>query len=219
MCVTNNLVMVNIRFAGEMVMLGRALPLACLLAVAGAWPATAQFPPPGAGQAPPQFSPNGAAAAPQFAPPPAGGGAAAPQFAPPGGGGAPPCFNEFMPLRQEAEKRALAVREANSKHATPQEACKLIGRFSEAEAKVVKFVRDKGSACSIPGEVAKQMAANHEHTTELLKRVCTAAASPPRPAGPTLSDALNSVTKVPTQEEVKPGRGTFDTLTGNALAK
>jgi|SRR5580704_7172915 hypothetical protein len=206
-------------------MLGRALPLACLLAVAGGWPAAAQFPPPGGGAAAPQFSPPaGGQAAPQFSPPP-GGGQAAPQFGPPqagspqAGGGTPPCFNEFMPLRQEAEKRALAVREASAKKATPQEACKLIGRFSEAEARVVKFVQDKGSSCGIPADAAKQMKANHGNTTEMLKRVCAAAAGPPRPAGPTLSDALNSVTKLPTPEEVKPGRGTFDTLTGNALAK
>jgi len=172
-------------------MLARILPLACLLTLTGAWPAAAQFMPPGA---------PGASGA-------------------PGGGGMPPCFNEFMPLRQEAEKRALAVREASSKHATPQEACQLIGRFSEAEAKVVKFVQAKGFSCGIPPEALKQMKTNHEHTEELHKRVCTAAANPPRPAGPTLSDALNSVTKVPTQEDVKPGRGTFDTLTGNALAK
>jgi len=171
-----------------MAMLGRVLPLACLLGLTGAWPAAAQFMPPGAPGAP-------------------------------GGGGMPPCFNEFMPLRQEAEKRAGAVRDASTKHANPQEACQLIGRFSEAEAKVVKFVTARGASCGIPADAIKQMKANHERTTELHKRVCTAAASPPRPAGPTLSDALNSVTKVPTKEDVKPGRGTFDTLTGNALAK
>ena len=173
-------------------MLGRVLPLACLLALTGAWPAAAQFMPPGAPGAP------GA----------------------PGGGGMPPCFNEFMPLRQEAEKRAGAVRDAGAKHQmTPQLACQLIGRFSEAEAKVVKFVTANGAACGIPPDAVKQMKTNHDRTTEMHKRACTAAASPPRPAGPTLSDALNSVTKVPTQEDVKPGRGTFDTLTGNALAK
>ncbi|MGP0091295.1 MAG: hypothetical protein ACLPKB_15265 [Xanthobacteraceae bacterium] len=194
-------------------MLGRALPLACLLIVAGGWPATAQFPPPGAGPA-----------APQFSPPPGGGGQATPQFAPgpspgPGGGGMPPCFNEFAPLRQEAEKRAIAVREAGAKHATPQQACELIGRFSDAEAKVVKFVQKNGVSCGIPAEAMKQMKTNHEHTEELHKRVCTAAANPPRPAGPSLSDALNSVAKVPTKEDAKPGRGTFDTLTGNALER
>jgi hypothetical protein len=144
------------------------------------------------------------------------------QFMPPGAAPPPqmpPCFNEFMPLRQEAEKRAGAVRDANAKHATPQEACQLIGRFSAAEAKVVKFAADHGFSCGIPPEAIKQMKTNHEHTVELHKRVCTAAASPPRPTGPTLSDALNSTTKLPTREDVKPGRGTFDTLTGNALAK
>jgi hypothetical protein len=182
----NNFIMVNVRFAGGRAMLGRALPLACLLALTGAWPAAAQFGPPGA----------------------------------PGGGQMPPCFNEFMPLRQEAEKRAAAVRDAGAKQKmTPQQACQLIGRFSEAEAKVVKYAVTNGATCGIPADAIKQMKTNHQHTTEIQKRACDAAAAPPRPTGPTLSDALNSVTKVPTQEDVKPGRGTFDTLTGNALGK
>jgi hypothetical protein len=168
-------------------MLGRVLPLACLLTIAGAWPAAAQFMPPGA----------------------------------PGAAQAPPCIREFMALRQEAEKRALAVREAsaNGKHATPQEACQLIGRFSEAEAKMIKYAAANNFSCGIPPEALTQMKTSHGHTAELHKRVCTAAANPPRPVGPTLSDALNSATKLPTMEDVKPGRGTFDTLTGNALAK
>lgn len=164
-------------------MLGRALPLAALLAVTGLAPAFAQMP-----------------------------------GAPMGGQQQPPCFNDFMPLRQDAEKKAAAVRAAHDKKATPQEACRLIGLFSEAEAKVVNFVEKNGAWCGIPDQVAQGMKANHEHTVQLQKQVCTMAANPPRPAGPSLSDALDpSSTAAPTP--IKPGRGTFDTLTGNALAR
>ena len=59
----------------------------------------------------------------------------------------------------------------------------------------------------------------HEHATQLAKQVCDVAAQGgPRPAGPSLSDALGSAT-VPDASTTKTGRGTFDTLTGNALAK
>jgi hypothetical protein len=147
---------------------------------------------------------------------------AAPAFAqmPPGGGMGqpPPCFNDFMPLRQDAEKKAAAVRAAHQKKVTPQEACQLIGSFSDAEAKVVKFVETNGTWCGIPAEAVKQMKANHEHTVQLHKQVCTAAANPPRPAGPSLSDALDPAS-TSTAQPIKPGRGTFDTLNGSALPR
>jgi hypothetical protein len=136
----------------------------------------------------------------------------------PMGGQAPPCFNDFMPLRQDAEKKALAVRAAHERKATAQEACKLIGVFSDAEGKVVQFMEKNGAWCGIPDQVVKQAKANHEHTAELRKQICMAAANPPRAAGPTLSEALAPGT-LTVPETVKPGRGTFDTLTGNALAR
>jgi hypothetical protein len=44
-----------------------------------------------------------------------------------------------------------------------------------------------------------------------------AEAPPPRPAGPSLSDALTS--PVPDANNIKTGRGTFDTLTGSPIGK
>jgi hypothetical protein len=110
------------------------------------------------------------------------------------------------------------VRAAHEKKATPQEACGLIGAFSDAEARLVKFVETNGSSCGIPDQVVKGMKTNHEHTVQLRKQICMAAANPPRPAGPSLSDALDPSSATVAQP-VKPGRGTFDTLTGNALAR
>ncbi len=176
-------------------MLGRALPLAALLVVTGLAPAAAQMPP-GMGGAP---------------------------MGQPGMGGAPmgqepPCMKDFMPLRAEAEKRAMAVRAAHDKQATPQEACKLIGLFADAEGKLVKFVEANGSWCGIPDQVAKQMKGNHEHTLQLRKQICTVAANPPRPAGPSLSDALDPSATAAAPAS-RTGRGTFDTLTGSAIGR
>ena len=53
--------------------------------------------------------------------------------------GAPPCFNEFMPLRTEAEKRADAIQAAGKRKAPIEEVCGLFKRFYEAEDKVVKY--------------------------------------------------------------------------------
>src|SRR5581483_11858397 len=99
-----------------------------------------------------------------------------------------PCYNDFMPLRQDAEKKAAAVRAANEKKASAQEACKLIGAFADAEAKIVKFAEKNGSWCGIPDQAVKGMKVNHERTLQLRKQVCMAAANPPRPAGPSLSE-------------------------------
>jgi hypothetical protein len=52
----------------------------------------------------------------------------------------------------------------------------------------------------------------------MRKKVCAAAAAPQAPAGPSLSDALGGPI-IPTPQNVKPGRGTFDTLTGNVLTR
>ncbi len=146
----------------------------------------------------------------------------APAFAqapPPMGGQQPPCMNDFMPLRNDAEKKAAAVRAAHDKKATPQEACRLIGAFAEAEGKVLKYVEKNGSWCGIPQQVVQGMKTNHAHTEELRRQICMAAANPPRPPGPTLSDALDPSATTGEARSVKPGRGTFDTLTGNALAR
>jgi hypothetical protein len=52
--------------------------------------------------------------------------------------------------------------------------------------------------------------------------VCDAAANGgagARPAAPTLSDALGSTPTVPDATNTKTGKGTYDTLTGNALSR
>jgi hypothetical protein len=130
---------------------------------------------------------------------------------------APPCMADFGPLRDEAAKRAQAVRTASEHHATPQEACQLIGKFSEAETKMVKYAETNATTCGIPAQALKDMRTNHERTAQLHKNVCMAAANP-RPTGPSLSDALDT-SRIPTAESVKKGNGTFDTLTGNAILR
>src|SRR5689334_20028363 len=61
-----------------------------------------------------------------------GGGMAAPAAAPPGGGfGAPPqqqeppCFKEFVPLRETAEKKGMLIKAAVDRKADRQQVCKL----------------------------------------------------------------------------------------------
>jgi hypothetical protein len=39
----------------------------------------------------------------------------------------------FVPLREEAEKRGKMIKAASEQHASPDEACKLIKNFGQAE--------------------------------------------------------------------------------------
>jgi hypothetical protein len=130
----------------------------------------------------------------------------------------PPCLDEFVALRNEAQARAAAVQGAQKKKITAPEACQLLTRFTDAEAKFVKYALKNATTCGIPDQAVTQMKASHENSTQLRKKVCDAAAAPQRPAGPSLSDALGT-TRVPDTSSAKKGTGTFDTLTGTTLAR
>ena len=85
----------------------------------------------------------------------------------------PPCFAEFKPLRDEAEKRGLALKTAVQKKVSREEVCTLIKSYSAAEAKVVKFIQANSVACGIPAEAATSMQANHIRTQQSEKQVCS----------------------------------------------
>lgn len=130
-------------------------------------------------------------------------------------------MKQFGPLREDAEKRANLVRAASQKKASPQEACKLIGNFHQAEAKLVSFVTAKQSACGIPPEVPQQMKTGHVRTSQMLKQVCAAASAPQGgpSAAPSLADALGTSNSTEVRSLKRSGGSTFDTLNGNVLAR
>jgi len=133
----------------------------------------------------------------------------------------PPCFADFKPLRDEAEKRGIALKTAIQKKVSREEACTLMKNYAAAEAKVVKFIQANASWCGIPAQAADSMKANHARTLQSEKQICSgggAAGGPAKPTGPGLSDALGT-TRGGTLDPLAPNSGTLDTLTGNVLAK
>ena len=140
---------------------------------------------------------------------------AAAQFQPSSPQQEPPCVRDFGVLRDDASKKAAAIRAANVRKVPVQEACQLFNAFSAAEAKMMKYAEDNMVWCGIPRQVIDSMKQSHTKTTEIRTKVCQAAAAPPRPAGPSLSDALSA--PVTDSSNIKTGRGTFDTLTGTPL--
>ena len=141
------------------------------------------------------------------------------QAGPPGG---EDCMKEFMPLRETAEKRGKSIQTASARQAPPDEACKLIGQYSQAEAKMIKFIDANYQRCGIPENVGKQMHTNHKATETMEQKVCDVAkqAKMRGPAGPSLSEALGSASGgLPEATTPKKGGSTFDTLSGNVLTR
>lgn len=184
-------------------------------------PSNSPFPPingaAGASVAPPPMSqfPSGGTA-----PFGGGGGFGAPMARPQGG---PPdnCMKEFVPLREEAEKRGKMIKAASDRHASPDEACKLIRNFGAAEVKMITYVEKHAASCGIPAQISDQLKAGHKNTEALQAKVCNVAQQMQQrgPAGPTLSDVLGSSASLPEANTSKKGGSTFDTLNGNVLTR
>jgi hypothetical protein len=215
------------------------LTLAVIAACAVQANAQGAFPAPLPGQqaAPSNASPfppvNGAAPAASFGQPsafpsngaaPITGGGAAPMGPPPqpgaGGGPTEACMKNFVPLREEAEKRGKLIKAASERHAQPDEACKLIESYSAAELKMMEYVRVNATKCGIPPQIPEQMKKGHAGTEAMIKKVCGMAQAQQRgPAGPSLSEVLGSSAALPEATATKKGGSTFDTLNGNVLAR
>jgi hypothetical protein len=144
-----------------------------------------------------------------------------PPAAPPQGGPPDDCMKQFIPLREEAEKRGKLIKAASDRHAPPDEACKLIANFGQAEINMIKFVQSHSAKCGIPPQVSDQMKTGHKNTEAMQKKVCAVAQQVQQkgPAGPSLSEVLGSSTALPEVTTAKKGGSTFDTLNGNVLAR
>jgi hypothetical protein len=169
--------------------------------------------PPVNGAAPSSFPVTGAA--------PVAGTAFERPSGPPPGGASDQCMKGFIPLREEAERRGKLIKAAGERHAAPDEACKLIGNFGQAEIKMIKYVQTNSEKCGIPPQIADQLKNGHKNTENLQKKVCSVAqqAQQRGPAGPSLSEVLGSSAALPEANAVKKGGSTFDTLNGNVLTR
>jgi hypothetical protein len=110
-------------------------------------------------------------------------------FSAPGPGGFPSdaCMLQFLRLRKEAEKRGKMIKAASDRQASPDDACKLIGDYRQAELKMIEYVQSHAASCGIPPHIGEQLKSAHENTDALHKKVCKVAQQMPRsiPAGPT----------------------------------
>jgi len=124
--------------------------------------------------------------------------------------------NDFGKLTAEAQKRSTLVSAAMKAKADRKQLCTLMTSFVAAETSVVKFLEDNKVWCGVPDQVITVSKANHEKSLKFRTLACSEEG--PRPKAPSLSDAIKTPS-VDTAKNTKTGRGTFDTLTGNPLAR
>jgi hypothetical protein len=126
-----------------------------------------------------------------------------------------PCAG-FITLRNTAQQRAHEIMAAEKRHVPPKDLCTAVSRFYIAEGAALKFLEANKAWCGIPDEAIAGARATHEKTLQFRNRVCNPAA---QMRLPTLSDAIGTPT-LDTSKNTKTGSGgTFDTLTGNPLAR
>jgi hypothetical protein len=120
------------------------------------------------------------------------------------------CVNGFAPLREEAEQRGKLIKAASERRAAPDEACKLIGAYTQAELKMIKYLETHASKCGIPPTVLEQLKNGHKNSENMQEKVCSAATQMQArggPAGPSLNDVLGSPRRKPAGPV-----GDFDTV-------
>ena len=131
-------------------------------------------------------------------------------------------MKKFIPLRQETEKRGKLLQAAGQKkQKTPEEICKLLTSYGDAETKMMKYVESNAAKCGIPPQIGDQLKASHKNTEAMQQRVCGVAqqaAQQKAAATPKLSDVLGSSAAMP-EAQTRKGGSTFDTLNGNVLTR
>jgi hypothetical protein len=91
---------------------------------------------------------------------------------PQAGGAQEQCSKDFASLRAEAEKRGELIKAARERHAPPDDACKLIANFGQAEITMIKFVEAHATQCGIPAQVSDQLKKGLRNTEALQWKVC-----------------------------------------------
>jgi hypothetical protein len=124
--------------------------------------------------------------------------------------------NDFGKLTAEAQKRSALVTAAMKAKADRKQLCTLMTSFVTAETDVVKFLEGNKVWCGVPDQVITVSKANHEKSIKFRTMACSEEG--PRPKAPSLSDAIKTPS-LDTSKNTNTGRGTFDTLTGNPLAR
>jgi hypothetical protein len=81
-----------------------------------------------------------------------------------------------LALREETQKHAQAIQKANERKASAQETCQLSRNFLAAETKWMKGLEEHGGTCGTPHAVLNQVKEGRAKASQLVNRLCEAAA-------------------------------------------
>ncbi|EJW10977.1 hypothetical protein A33M_3718 [Rhodovulum sp. PH10] len=145
-----------------------------------------------------------------------------------GGGGGPSaaqqeCVRNFTRLKEETDSRGRAANAVRSRKAPVQEQCKAIKAFAASISNFAKYVKAKASSCGFPAQLVTQLEQGRTHLAKVAQQ-CDGAAQMGAAPGPrrpqTLSEVLGtSRSAVGSSSGGNSGYGTYNTLTGNVLAR
>jgi len=112
-----------------------------------------------------------------------------------------PC-QELQKLGGEKQKYGVAIRRANERKASVQEACKLFEIFLAAEAKFIKGLEDNSRVCRVSSDFIKDVKERHAKASQVGKEVCNMAARGlvvPMLLGPTMWEPPRNDSRKPGQ--------------------
>jgi hypothetical protein len=81
------------------------------------------------------------------------------------------CHKGFTPLRDEAERRGRLVKAASNRKAPRDEACELLGKFSQAELRMIRYVDANSAKCGLQ-QVAARLKTGRAKTEAMRRRLC-----------------------------------------------
>jgi len=122
----------------------------------------------------------------------------------------------FPKISDEAQKRGSAVTAGIKAHVERKQICTLMTSFIAAEGAVLKFLVDNQTWCGVPAEAIKNAKAGHDKSVDFRNKACAQDIGQGKP--PSLSDAIKTPT-IDSAANTRTGHGTFDSLTGNPLAR
>jgi hypothetical protein len=105
-------------------------------------------------------------------------------------------------LGGETQKHGAAIRRANERKASVQEACKLFKTFLAAEANFIKELEDNSRTCRVPSDWIKEVKDKHAKASQIGKEFCDMAARGlvgPMLLGPTRWEAPRNDSRKPGQ--------------------
>jgi hypothetical protein len=93
------------------------------------------------------------------------------------------CAKDLAALREDVEAKSKSIKAASDRRAPPQEACRLIGDYRVAEAKLFKNVELNAARCAIPASSMQEMKAALQRTQDMQTKVCSVAQQMLKPGG------------------------------------